>query len=209
MTYSEPRAKHDAKVREKKLQKLRQQVGDRAPSKTLMPKDKSKFLTLTHAGYVELDEAAIAADAQWDGLHAIVTNAENPLPETELLAQYKQLWQIEDCFRTTKHDLNIRPVYHYTDPRIHAHLAICYMGFVAYRNSATDCAIAAYTSRSAISFHNSTPRTSAISKPPTTNNSSSSHNRSGKISKPSSARPMCIGRNTASRYREFETVTNP
>ena len=72
---------------------------------------------------------AIADDARWDGLHAIVTDRANPQADLTLRTQYRELWQIEDCFRTQKHNLQIRPVYHWKDRRIQAHLTICFMAF--------------------------------------------------------------------------------
>ena len=47
----------------------------------------------------------------------------------QLLAQYRQLWQIEHGFRTNKHDLRNCPIYHWTPWRVQAHIAICYMAF--------------------------------------------------------------------------------
>ena len=41
----------------------------------------------------------------------------------------KGLWQIEAHFRILKHDLKIRPIYHFTPRRIEAHIAICFAAF--------------------------------------------------------------------------------
>ena len=129
VTHSEVRARKDAHQRAELVQKLRSRIGTAAPSKKFMSAAYRKFLNLTHAGTVELNETAIAADARWDGLHAIVTDRANPQADLTLLTQYRELWQIEDCFRTQKHNLQIRPVYHWKDRRIQAHLAICFMAF--------------------------------------------------------------------------------
>ncbi|HIP54657.1 MAG TPA: hypothetical protein EYH11_04240 [Sulfurimonas autotrophica] len=45
----------------------------------------------------------------WDGLKGIVTNNETLSPE-ELIQQYSNLWQVEESFRITKHDLKIRQI---------------------------------------------------------------------------------------------------
>lgn len=129
VTYSEKRARKDAKQREKTIEKLRQRLGTRAPVKECIRPAMSKFLHVSPQGYVTLDDAAIAADARWDGLHAIVTNHDNPQDDVALLAQYRQLGQIEDGFRTNKHQLQVRPVYHWKDRRIQAHFLICFMAF--------------------------------------------------------------------------------
>lgn len=129
VTYSEKRAQHDAEQRVKLLDKLRRQIGNTASSKGLVPKHQAKFLQFDRSSRAEINEAAVAHDAQFDGLHAIITNCSNPLPAVDLIAKYRELWQIEDCFRTNKHDLKIRPMYHWKDRRIEAHLMICFMAF--------------------------------------------------------------------------------
>ena len=46
-----------------------------------------------------------------------------------MVRRYRRLWEIEACFRTNKHDLKIRPIYHWKPTRVRAHIAICYMAF--------------------------------------------------------------------------------
>ena len=108
-----------------KFSKLRQQGSKYG----LLPKHQAKFLQFDRASQAEINEDAVAQDAQFDGLHAIITNSSNPLPAVEIIAKYRELWQIEDCFRTNKHDLKIRLMYHWKDRRIKAHLMICFMAF--------------------------------------------------------------------------------
>ena len=50
------------------------------------------------------------------------------------MQQYRGLWQIEQTFRIAKHNLRIRPVFHYTLKRIDAHFAICYMALALVRS---------------------------------------------------------------------------
>ena len=82
-------------------------------------------------GKVVLDEEAIAYDSKWDGLGGVVTNTD--LEVDELRARYRDLWLIERSFRVNKTDLRMRPVFHWTERRIHAHIAICYMAFACLR----------------------------------------------------------------------------
>jgi transposase len=65
----------------------------------------------------------------WDGLHGLITNKNNPREIEEILKTYRGLWQIEEAFRITKIDLKIRPVYHWKESRIRAHIAICFMAY--------------------------------------------------------------------------------
>lgn len=47
--------------------------------------------------------------------------------ERETLARYRRLWVIEESFRTIKHSLSVRPIYHFKPERIQAHIGICYL----------------------------------------------------------------------------------
>jgi hypothetical protein len=44
------------------------------------------------------------------------------------------LWVIEESFRINKHTLEMRPIFHWAPPRIHTHIAICYMTFSVLRH---------------------------------------------------------------------------
>jgi transposase len=48
--------------------------------------------------------------------------------------QYSNLWQVEESFRITKHDLKIRPIYHWKPSRVKAHLAISFMAYTLVRH---------------------------------------------------------------------------
>jgi transposase len=47
------------------------------------------------------------------------------LPTEEIVKRYKELAEIERDWRTLKSSLLFRPVYHWTEPRIRAHIFIC------------------------------------------------------------------------------------
>ena len=49
------------------------------------------------------------------------------LSSEEVIKQYKGLQDIERCFRTLKSSLDIRPVYHWKERRIRAHIFLCVM----------------------------------------------------------------------------------
>ena len=73
-------------------------------------------------------------DALWDGLHGIITNVkEKEMNAEEALSQYHGLWQAEESFRLQKHDLKVRPVFHWSIKRIKAHIAICFAAFSLIR----------------------------------------------------------------------------
>jgi len=82
---------------------------------------------------IRLNEEKIKEDEQWDGLKGVITN-NTTLTNEELLSQYSNLWQVEESFRITKHDLKIRPIYHWKPSRIKAHLAISFMAYALVRH---------------------------------------------------------------------------
>lgn len=51
----------------------------------------------------------------------------------DVITQYKGLWQVEQTFRIAKHNLKIRPVYHWNPERIKAHFAICFLSLSLVR----------------------------------------------------------------------------
>ena len=82
---------------------------------------------------LKLDEEKIKADQKWDGLHGVITNTKN-LSNEEILEYYHGLWQVEESFRINKHDLKVRPIFHWKPERIKAHMAIAFMAFTCVRN---------------------------------------------------------------------------
>lgn len=92
-------------------------------------KDKSSSCDLS----IVLNEEKIKADEAWDGIKGIISN-NTTLSNEELIHQYANLWQVEESFRVTKHDLKIRPIYHWKPSRVRAHLAISFMAYSLVRH---------------------------------------------------------------------------
>jgi len=90
-------------------------------------------MKLTGNVAVELDEDKYEEAAKFDGLHGVITNVKD-LTDNDVVEHYKGLWQIEECFRISKHDLKIRPIYHWTPKRIRAHVLICFIALTCARN---------------------------------------------------------------------------
>ena len=42
-------------------------------------------------------------------------------------------WVIEEQFRINKHNLQMRPIFHWTSKRIEAHIGMCYMSFAVLK----------------------------------------------------------------------------
>ncbi len=132
--YSESRAKKDAHDRQSAINKLEKKLKtSKNPESFISNFGYRKFLKIEGQQQVGLNEEKIREAVRWDGLHGVITNITD-MPASELFAQYKGLWQIEESFRLTKHDLQVRPIYHWTPKRIQAHVAICFMALVCIRH---------------------------------------------------------------------------
>lgn len=138
-TYSEKRAKKDRIDREKKIEKAKEmmqkptQLGKKAAIYYLKGNQVN-----TDTGEVadpkttkmiyELDQTKIEKAALYDGLKAIATS-DTTLSNEDILLKYKELYKIEQSFRTFKSFLETRPMFHWTDERIKGHFCMCYMSF--------------------------------------------------------------------------------
>jgi transposase len=93
-----------------------------------------KFLKIEGESSVVMNEKKIAQEALWDGLHGVFTNTNrSEINAYTVYNQYHGLWQVEDSFRIDKHDLRMRPVFHWSSDRIQAHIAICFVAFSLIR----------------------------------------------------------------------------
>ncbi|WP_428483124.1 IS1634 family transposase [Rhodopila sp.] len=89
-------------------------------------------LTITDAAFDFTRKAeAIADEARFDGFYVLRTN----LPAKQIdtagtVRAYKALAQVERAFRCLKSvDLDLRPVFHWTAPRVRAHVLLCMLAY--------------------------------------------------------------------------------
>jgi hypothetical protein len=77
------------------------------------------------------DDAAIAAEAALDGIYVVRTNlAADQSDAASTVRAYKNLAVVERAFRSIKTvDLELRPVYHWTAPRVRAHVLLCMLAY--------------------------------------------------------------------------------
>ncbi len=81
------------------------------------------------------NEASIAREAALDGLYVLRTNVpQERLDTAGVVLAYKSLAHVEQAFRHFKlSDLEVRPIYHYTEPRVRAHLLLCMLAYWVQR----------------------------------------------------------------------------
>lgn len=73
------------------------------------------------------DDANIAKEANLDGVYVIRTSVtHDAMTAAQAVQAYKNLAHVEKIFKTLKsRDLGIRPIYHYTEHRVRAHVLLC------------------------------------------------------------------------------------
>lgn len=135
VTYSSARAQKDAYDRQKSIEKLQSRLNKHTtdPTQLISNYGYKKYIKITGNTNVEINQEKVKEDALWDGLHGVITN-NTEYPAKEVIEQYHGLWQVEETFRISKHDLKIRPVFHWTPRRIRAHIGICFMALCLSRH---------------------------------------------------------------------------
>lgn len=73
----------------------------------------------------------IEAEAALDGIYVLRTSVQTErLPAEQVVRSYKLLVKVERAFRTFKSiDLQVRPLHHYADDRVRAHVLLCMLAY--------------------------------------------------------------------------------
>ena len=69
---------------------------------------------------------------QSGGNYMLRTNWKEADPKT-IWKRYIELTEVEDAFRTEKHDLGMRPIYHHKKDRTQAHILVCFLSLAMWR----------------------------------------------------------------------------
>jgi hypothetical protein len=75
-----------------------------------------------------VDEDKIKEEARYDGKWVLTTNTD--LPAREVALKYKQLWLVEEVFRSMKSLLDTRPIYHKRDETIRGHMFCSFLALL-------------------------------------------------------------------------------
>jgi hypothetical protein len=87
-----------------------------------------RFLKTEGHGHFAIDPAKAEQDARFDGVFVLRTNTDLDPPAAML--RYKQLWTVEATFRTAKHLLATRPIFHKLDEAIRGHVFCSFLALV-------------------------------------------------------------------------------
>lgn len=130
--YSSQRAKKDKYNRGKGIKRLQTayKTGN-ITKENINKRGYNKFLEISDDIKVVINQDKINEDEKWDGLKGYITNT--TLPPKDVYEQYSGLWVVEKAFRITKGTLEIRPMFHFTQRRIEAHVCICFVAYKVYK----------------------------------------------------------------------------
>ena len=127
---NEEQARKDRADREAIAASLREKL--RRGEKALIGnKGYRKYVKATGEGRFELDEEKLEAEARFDGKWVLRTDTD--LDAAQVALRYKDLWMVEDLFRTVKSVLRTRPVYHSSDEAIRGHVFCSFLAMTMLR----------------------------------------------------------------------------
>jgi len=86
-----------------------------------------KFLQSDGPGF-RIDRDKVREEARYDGKWVLRTNTD--LAASEVALQYKQLWTVEEMFRSAKSLLSTRPIFHKRDETIRGHVFCSFLALV-------------------------------------------------------------------------------
>jgi len=127
-SFSSLRYRKDKYEMEKQIKKAMDIVENPGKSKKL------KFTT-TNGEKIELNQKLIDKTKKILGIKGYYTNLNEDVANNQTIIQrYHELYKIEQAFRVSKHDLQTRPIYHFTPDAIQLHLVTCFMALVVSKH---------------------------------------------------------------------------
>lgn len=95
-------------------------------------KGMARFFDIDYDGNKRLNwqrnQTAIDKESLRDGKFLLKTNS--LLPADQVVTAYKNLMQAENAFREIKDFIRLRPIYHYNEHRVRAHVLICVLAYL-------------------------------------------------------------------------------
>lgn len=126
IVYNPEEAERERQTREAVVKKLKETLTTENAVKELIKNKKYRsYLAVPEGSMIAVNEGKVKADEAWDGLFVIQTDTS--LPADQVVMRYKDLYQVEQAFRTLKTPLDMRPIYHRKDRRITAHVFVNFL----------------------------------------------------------------------------------
>ncbi len=130
--FNPEQAKKDAADRQAIVESLREKLNRGGQKALVGNKGYRKYLKREGDQAVfGIDEDKLQQEARYDGLWVLRTNTEDSAEEVAF--QYKQLWMVEQVFRTVKSVLETRPIYHKCDDTIRGHVFCSFLALMVMK----------------------------------------------------------------------------
>jgi hypothetical protein len=125
--YNEEQARKDKASRAAIVESLREKLKE--GDKSLVGNNGyRKYLKTTEADHFVIDDEKLASEEKFDGIWILRTNTD--LSAADVARQNKQLWMVEDVFRSVKTVLETRPIYHKMDETIRGHVFCSFLALM-------------------------------------------------------------------------------
>lgn len=141
VTYSRKYDQYQKKIRAQQIQRAITKINRGEIKRPKSPNDCRRFMKDTYFDAqgnplevitsAVLDMEQIEAEARFDGFNALATGLDDD-PCT-IIRVNSWRWEIEECFRIEKSDLDMRPVYVRVPQRIAAHFFICFIALLVLK----------------------------------------------------------------------------
>lgn len=119
--FSLKRYRKDKRDMDKHIKKAEGLVKDPAALK------RTKFLKIGDQAAYQLNTELIEKYTRLLGIKGYYTNLGATVDDRTVISQYHNLWHVEQAFRVAKSDLRMRPMFHFKQETIKAHVLICFM----------------------------------------------------------------------------------
>ena len=139
-------ARRDKSVREQLVAQLERAIDDsdkltsaerqRLHGQLSAKRGYKRLIRTTKTGLLRIDRAAVKAEEHLDGKFLLRTS-DPTLSVEDIALGYKQLLEIERAWRDMKTTLDLRPVHHRKQDRIHAHVLLCWLALLLIRIAET------------------------------------------------------------------------
>ncbi len=97
-----------------------------------------RYLRQLASGRLQIDRAKVRAEERLDGKYLLSTS-DPALSAEDVALGYKNLLEAERGFRDLKSTLELRPVFHRLEPRIRAHVLLCWLALLLTRVAERRC----------------------------------------------------------------------
>lgn len=124
--HNEEQARKDRYDRDAIISSLREQL--KAGDKSLVGNKGYRRYLKCQGERFSIDEEKMESEELFDGKWVLRTNTH--LSPTEVALKYKQLWAVEEIFRTMKSILETRPIYHKCDETIAGHVFCSFLALL-------------------------------------------------------------------------------